>query len=685
MFRLTVPGWIIALGLLCAGCGHASEGPGPWQDEDGYRWQSLHIGGWGDAAGFEPLPAERTGVDFTNTVSREEVALNRHLIHGSGVAVGDVNGDGWPDLYLTRLEGPNALYLNQGASDEPFRFAAAPEAGGAALDGEFSTGAALEDLDGDGDLDLVVTTMGGPNAAFRNDGTGRLTRYAAGLQSGAGSTTVALADIDGDRDLDLYVGNYKRLALRDSLPPEQIAWDQIVKQTGEQEYEIAPAFRDEYTLEIVSTKLIRLEKAEPDRLYINDGTGRFEAVSMTGPRWRQAGGEPLREVPRDWALVARFQDLNGDGAADLYVCNDFESPDHIWLGDGQGGFQAIDPLAIRKTSHASMAVGFTDVERDGDTDLFVADMMGRTYQRKQTQMASRAPIPSVIGGVEQREQAMQNTLLVNRGDETWAEVGELAGVEASGWTWSALFLDMDLDGFEDLLLGNGHAFDVQNADAQARINMMKQRVRSFEAFRQLVFKYPRLAQHNAAYRNRGDGTFEAVPAGWGLGRSVDVSHGMATGDLDRDGDLDVVVSRLNAPVGIYRNEARAARVAVRLRGAAPNTRGIGAKVTARPLGASGTESRAAAESGVAAEPRATPVQGAVPAQTKEMVAGGQYLSDSAAEVAFATGGADSVAIEVEWPGGGRSRVEGAANRLYEIFAPGAAEPDTAAVASQASP
>ena len=655
-----------------------------WHAEDGFRWAALERPA-GGSAGFERLDSTRTGVGFVNTLSQEAFLSNRHYVNGSGVAVGDVNGDGWPDLYLTRLEGPNALYLNQGASDEPFRFAAAPEAGGAALDGEFSTGAALEDLDGDGDLDLVVTTMGGPNAAFRNDGTGRLTRYAAGLQSGAGSTTVALADIDGDRDLDLYVGNYKKNTVKDLFSPEARRFERVVIQENG-EYKVRDDFQEHYEVRQQVNRLMRFEKAEPDQLYLNDGTGRFEAAPMTGPRWQQAGGEALREVPRDWALVARFQDLNGDGAADLYVCNDFESPDHIWLGDGQGGFQAIDPLAIRKTSHSTMSIDFADINRDSHVDFFMADMMGRTYEAKQTQMGLQRPLPERVGAIRNRPQESQNTLLVNRGDETWAEVGKLAGAEASGWTWSALFLDVDLDGFEDLLLTNGHHYDAMDADAQTRIT----NTNYGRNWRRSLLDYPPHDQHNAAYRNRGDGTFEAVPAGWGLGRSADVSHGMATGDLDRDGDLDVVVSRLNAPVGIYRNEARAARVAVRLRGAAPNTRGIGAKVTARPLGASGTESRAAAESGVpaqggaAAEPRATPVQGAVPAQTKEMVAGGQYLSDSAAEVAFATGGADSVAIEVEWPGGGRSRVEGAANRLYEIFAPGVDGPNEAASDSSAA-
>jgi hypothetical protein len=410
---------------------------------------------------------------------------------------------------------------------------------------------------------------------------------------------------------------------------------------------------------------MRFEKAEPDRLYLNDGSGRFEAVAMTGERWRRSDGAPLEEVPRDWALVARFQDVNGDGHADLYVCNDFESPDHIWLGDGEGGFQAIDPLAVRKTSHSTMSIDFADIDRDRHVDFFMADMMGQTYEARQTQMGLQRPMPEEVGAIRNRPQESQNTLFVNRGDDTWAEVGELAGVEASGWTWSALFLDVDLDGYEDLLLTNGHHYSAMDADTQSRIANTGYR----RNWRRTLLEYPPLDLENAAYRNRGDGTFEAVPSGWGIGRVADVSHGMATGDLDRDGDLDVVITRLNEAVGIYRNEASAPRVAVRLRGPSPNTRGIGAQVTVRPLqGASGSS-----------------VEAGVPAQTKEVVAGGQYLSDSAAQVAFGVGAADSVAVEVAWPGGGRSRVEGAVNRLYEIVAPGVAVPADSAIASRTTP
>jgi hypothetical protein len=590
------------------------------------------------------LDSSQTGIRFRNTITKDEVAMNRHLLHGSGVAIGDVDGDGWPDLFVAQLSGPNALYRNAGTG--ALRFETVPEAGGAALPDEYSTGATLADVDGDGDLDLLVTTMGGPNVLYRNDGTGQFTREAdAGLRSGDGSTTAAFADVDRDGDLDLYVGNYKRLAMRDSLPPDEIAWTKIVKQVGDDEYVIAEAFRNEYELEIIGTKLLRLEKAEPDRLYLNDGTGQFAHVP-----WREAfrthNGDPMPNPPRDWALVARLQDLNGDGHADLYVCNDFESPDHLYWGTGNGTFVQADPAALRTTSHSTMSVATTDIERDGDVDLFLADMLGRSYTRRKTQMGTRAPIPDPVGAARQRTQEMQNTLQLNRGDGTFAEVAELSGVESSGWTWASRFLDVDLDGYDDLLVTNGHAFDVQNADAQTKQNILKSRARNYDEFRRLIFHYPRLDLKNTAFRNQGDGTFTPVEDGWGLGATEDVSHGLATGDLDRDGDLDVVVNRLNRPLGIYENTATTRRLAVRLVGQPPNTQAVGATVRVEADG--------------------------VPPQTAQHIVGGEYLSDSERLHVFATGTADTARVQVQWPSGARTTHDAVPGRIYELTEPAAA-------------
>lgn len=636
---------LLVAAALLSGCGAGSSPPGAWNAERGVRWADL-ASTPGGTPGFEPLDSSRTGLGFVNTVTKEMVAQNRNMLHGSGVAVGDVNGDDWPDLFVTQLGGPNRLYLNEG----DFRFTRVPGAGGAAMPGAHATGVSLADLDGDRDLDLLITTMGGPNVVFHNHGEGQFEKVPdAGLHAGRGSTTAALADIDRDGDLDLYVGNYKRVALRDSLPPDQIAFNEIVRQVGPDEYVVDAKFRGEYELRKVGTRLMHLEQAEADRLYLNEGDGTFREVPWA-EAFRTADGAPMSEVPRDWALVARLEDLNGDGQADLYVCNDFESPDLLFWGTGNGTFIEADETVLRATSHATMSIATSDVERDGDKDFFLADMLGRSYERRQTQMPSQAPVPDPMGAPRSRTQEMQNTLQLNRGDNTFVEAAPFAGLEASGWTWSSRFLDVDLDGYEDLIVSNGHAFDVQNADAQARINVMRDRVQSYEEHRQLIFQYPRLDLTTMAFRNRGDGTFETMPDGWGLGHEADVGHGMAAGDLDRDGDLDVIVNRLNRTLGVYRNTGSAPRVAIRLVGRAPNTEAIGASVRVVP---------------------SADAEAPIPAQTQTVIAAGEYLSDSEALLSFAMGSAETARVEVAWPHGDTTRTQVQAGRVYEIAAPGA--------------
>src|SRR5437764_1991903 len=164
-------------------------------------------------------------------------------------------------------------------------------------------------------------------------------------------------------------------------------------------------------------------------------------------------------MPRDRGSAVQFHDLNGDGALDIYVCNDLFTPDRIWINDGHGKFRAIDPLAIRCTSSFSMGVDFADIDRDGQVDFFVVDMLSRSHQKRHVQVAETSPMFWPIGVIDLRAQLSRNTLQLNRGDGTFAETAFYAGIEASDWSWGPIFLDVDLDGFEDVLVANGQLRD----------------------------------------------------------------------------------------------------------------------------------------------------------------------------------------------------------------------------------
>src|SRR3989441_7986126 len=466
---LSVTSGLLAAGLaLGSGCrGTAPPAPGPWHAEAGYRWRELSVPRGGQP-GFAELPPSQTGIRFTNAVTLDSALWNRHLAQGGGVALGDVDGDGLPDVYLTSNEGSNVLYRNLGG----WRFEDITAQAGVALAGRHSTGAVFADVDGDGDLDLVVSTLGGGVALFVNDGHGVFTERTAeaGLASHAASMTMALTDVDGDGHLDLYVANYKTRSAMDVYPPQERAFNQVMREVGRHRFEVVPKFRKDYrVVDRPEYGLVSMQqRADPDGFYLNDGTGHFTLVPWTSGRFRDETGKPLAAIPEYFALSAKFTDVDGDGAPDLYVCDDFEDPDFLWLNDGTGTFRAVPRRALRNTSNSSMAVDFSDVDRDGHVDFFVADMLGRGPRRK-TQIPTHTPLPKLIGQIDDRPQWQRNTLLRNRGDATFAQIASYAGIDATDWSWDAQFLDVDLDGYEDLLITTGHLWDVMDGDTWERI------------------------------------------------------------------------------------------------------------------------------------------------------------------------------------------------------------------------
>ncbi len=624
--------FLILVGFCSTSC--SSPSPPEWQDADGYRWRELRVPARGDA-GFTRVAPSRTGIDFANVLEIERALDNEHLLVGSGVALGDVDGDGITDVYLNRLQGPNRLYRNLGE----WQFEDVTEYAGVAANDRYSTGAVLVDIDGDGDLDLLVTSLAGPDAVFRNDGTGRFTEATtdAGLTPGLGSTTMTLADVDADGDLDLYLTAYKVESASDVLRMLERSPSEIVDTQGDSVV-VAPEFRDHYRMEERRGLRVAVEQAEPDRLYLNDGTGRFEPVSWTEGAFVDEEGRKLERDVDDFGLSARFYDVDADGDPDLYVCNDFDDPDQLWINQGAGTFRATPGLSLRTSSHASMSVDFADLDRDGRVDFFVSEMLARDPLRKLVQIPFHGPLRKPIGVIDDRPQANRNTLFLNRGDGSFAQIAELAGVDASEWTWGSLFLDVDLDGFEDLLVANGYSRDTMHGDEVDRINTLASRATT----RHMKLLYREFKTRNVAFHNQGDLTFREVGEAWGFGTEDDISHGMAAGDLDGDGDQDVVVNRLGAPALVLRNDVVRARVAVRLKGGTLNTRGVGAKV--RLIG------------------------GAVPVQEREMTAGGLYLSSSDPLLTFAAGESDSLALEIDWPSGARTVIDAVRpDRLFEVW------------------
>jgi enediyne biosynthesis protein E4 len=609
-----------------------------WQTGPGYRYAPLSLPAKG-RTGFTLLEPSATGIRFTNTLAQERWLTNTMWLNGSGVAAGDVDGDGWIDLFFCSLEGHSTLYRNLGN----WKFQDITASAGVGLPGVAATGAALVDVDGDGNLDLVVNSFASGTFIFLNDGKGHFTRlnFDPPLNFNKAGMSLALADIDGDGALDLYVANYRTWSIRDR-PDMQLSLEVIdgvttvVRAAGRPVS--APDLVGRFTIDPI-TGLV--EHGEADALFLNDGHGRMTPLSWTDGRFLDEEGKPLKAPPYDWGLSVMFRDLNGDGAPDLYVCNDFESPDRIWINTGDGHFRALPRLALRSTSLFSMGIDFADVNRDGFDDFFVVDMLSPHHKSYQARIGDIKPLLLGIGQIDNRPQYSHNTLLLNRGDGTYADIACFSGVSATDWSWTPVFLDVDLDGYEDLLIATGHEIDAMNVDVADEAEVMKARQKLSPLERLYLRK--RFARHplpKVAFRNRGDLTFENVSDQWGF-NTVGVSQGMALADLDNDGDLDVVCSSLNGPVAVFRNDTIAPRLAVRLKGKGPNTRGIGAKI--KVLG------------------------GPVP-QTQQVIAGGRYLSSDDPMRVFAAGSPTNIlTIEVTWRSGARSVVHDVKpNCVYEI-------------------
>lgn len=620
--------FIVCFGFL-AGC--SSQPDLSWNQEDGYRWAEVNSGFW-DATGFRELSSSQTNIPFRNDVRQELKRENRHYLNGSGVAVADVDGDGLVDVYFAGIDGPNKLYKNLG----DFRFEDITNNAGVAHEGYNSTGVVFADVNGDGSPDLLITSLSDGNTLYLNDGTGQFSlQEDSGLGESRGAHTMALADVNSDGLPDLYITNYKIQTARDIFSARELSMDNTVE-VIDGELHVLPEFSDYFTVINTAEGPFRNEIGEPDELYINRGEGSFERADPLS-HFFDEDGNPAGLKP-DWGLTATFRDVNNDGSPDLYVANDFWTPDRFWINRGDGTFRAIDRYAIRNMSFSSMGVDFSDINRDGHLDFVVTEMLSRDHTKRLRQSSESLP------EYEGRTLHNRNSVYLNRGDPsedtqtgTFAQIAYYSGLEATEWSWATRFLDIDLDGYEDLIVATGFTNDYQDMDTQIA---MYEADRSNPRGGGDILQYPRLELPNKIFKNNGDLTFTDMSREWGF-ETNDISMGMALADLDNDGDLDLIFNRLDEEAVVYENRSDASRIAVKLKGISPNTQGIGTKVT---------------------------LEGGPIIQSKEITAGGNYLSGSQPQVVFAAkDDSNEHTITVTWPDGSKSTIRNiSANRIYEI-------------------
>lgn len=495
---------------------------------------------------FELVPPTASGVAFVNALP-EDSAFNildyLYYYNGGGVAAGDIDGDGLPDLYFTSNLGSNRLYRNKGH----FQFEDITERAGVAGPPGWKSGVTMADVNGDGRLDIHVSAvnylgMQGRNILYINNGDGTFAdRTAAyGLEHAGYSTQAAFFDYDGDGDLDMYLLNNSTHTERARSPS--------------------------------TDRKIRNAKAG-DRLFRNDA-GRFVDVSARAHIYGGVEG---------YGLGVAVSDVNLDGCPDLYVANDFQEHDFLYLNNCDGTFTESIARATGHTSRFSMGVDAADFDNDGRPDLMVLDMLPDRQDILQTSAnAESYTLFDLKLEAGYHAQYARNTLQLNRGRGRFSEIGYLAGVSATDWSWGPLFADLDNDGFKDLFITNGIYRRPNDLDYLAYVGSEAPR-----GDKSLMALMPQIPLANYAYRNNGDLTFTDMAGPWGLAQPG-FSNGAAYVDLDNDGALDLVVNNINAPAAIYRNRAREIGgqhfLQVQLRGSGGNTAGIGAKVIVREGG-----------------------------------------------------------------------------------------------------
>jgi len=542
--------WFVLPALcLASGCSQQSE---PRQEQSSSTAPPV------DGHLFTQLPSSYTGVRFANRLEDSHdlnVFTYRNFYNGGGVAVGDLNGDGIPEVMLTSNQHGNKLYLNKGR----FQFQDITDEAGVGGKGFWATGVTFADVNGDGLLDIYVCYAGNiagkrrANELYINKGAGKngvptFSEEAGeyGIADEGTSTQATFFDYDRDGNLDMFLVNN--------------------------------SFRPVNSFGLRNTRNVR-DKVGGDKLFHNDGNGHFTDVSAKA-------GIFGAEIALGLGVVV--SDVNRDGWPDIYVSNDFFERDYLYINNHDGTFTEQLDKEMPYISYFSMGLDIADVNNDGWADIYTTDMLPEDeYRLRTTSSFEDYDIYQAKAKNGFHYQLMRNMLQLNNGNGTFSDIGQLAGAARTDWSWSALIADLDLDGYKDIYVTNGIAKDVTSQDYIAFL-ASEQTMRTATTGKGVDFKMLTDAttstklQHYA-FRNRGDLTFANEAANWGLNTPT-FANGAAYADLDGDGALDLVVNNVDDEAFVYRNNARTLLkenhyLEVKLEGEGRNRFGVGSKVT----------------------------------------------------------------------------------------------------------
>lgn len=489
-------------------------------------------------SGFLRHESESTGVTFNNHIE-ESNSLN-HLLqmqiyNGAGVAIGDINNDKLPDLFFAGNQEADRLYLNKGK----FRFEDISLDSGINQTNGWSTGVTMADVNADGFLDIYVSRCGfsqslkeSQNMLYINNGNLTFSESSRdyGLQNYGCSTQAVFFDMDKDNDLDLF---------QMSQPPDPRQTDRFGIEEGKIKF---------YT----------------DKLYKNNN-GLFTNVSSIAGIDRLAYG-----------LGLTVSDFNNDGYIDIYVANDYDSPDYYYQNNQDGTFTNIADEALNHMSRFGMGSDAGDFNNDGHIDLVVLDMSATDHYRSKTNMGSMDPDEfkeTVDSGGHY--QYMFNSLQLNNGTGNFSEIGQIAGISSTDWSWAPLLVDLDNDGWKDIFISNGIKKDIRNNDY---VEMVTQSIKNGALnYLEMANEAPSTPISNYIFRNTQSLKFTEVGSDWALDDPA-FSVGVSYGDLDRDGDLDLVMNNMNSPAFIYENKTNGNYLRVIFDGPKNNPLGIGTRV-----------------------------------------------------------------------------------------------------------